>query len=78
MVQQVMALVEDDEPHTRVLERGKGRLRGGVKHEQSVAVGDQIVADLLSIEGATLVEHLIVAVAQVEDPRPGLFLVLGF
>ena len=77
MVQQVVALVEDDEPHTRLFERGKGRLRRRMQHEEGVAVGDQVVADLLSIERATLVEHLIVAVAQVEDPRPGLLLVLG-
>ena len=73
-----MALVEDDEPHTRLFERGKGRLRRRMQHEEGVSVGDQVVADLLSIERATLVEHLIVAVAEVEDPRPGLLLVLGF
>ena len=78
MVQQVVALVEDNQPHTRLFERGKGRLRRRMQHEEGVAVGDQVVPDLLSIERATLVEHLIVAVAQVEDPRPGLFLVLGF
>ena len=77
MVQQVVALIEDDQPHAGVFERDKGRLRGGVQHEQSVPVGDQIVADLLAIERATLVEHVLVAVAKVENPGPCLFLVLG-